>query len=206
MPIHKAGRERLSHIKGFGGGLLSSEQPKSLYSECTEILDNFKHILKCSDKFSSKLELKKWKLERSFKEHIERDEFQAPDPLPSTQKDCFWLAPHLWSSSWIQLLGDMHLHWCKLVDAWKNLPSSWEPTCWQSLDCAQLTCTGLHVSLDLSSSQPPPLPGGHHDQPQLSLLLHVASGEEVARLEARRRGGEMGREGRRRPREKAEEI
>ena len=30
LPIHKAGRERLSHIKGFGGGLLSSEQPKSL--------------------------------------------------------------------------------------------------------------------------------------------------------------------------------
>ena len=59
LPIHKAGRERLSHIKGYGGGLLSSQQPKSLYSECTEILDNFKHILKCSDKFSSKLELKK---------------------------------------------------------------------------------------------------------------------------------------------------
>ena len=59
MPIHKAGRERLSHIKGFGGGLLSSEQPKSLYSECTEILDNFEHILKCSDKLSSRLGLKK---------------------------------------------------------------------------------------------------------------------------------------------------
>ena len=52
LPIHKAGRERLSHIKGFEGGLLSSEQPKSLYSECTEILDNFEHILICSDKFS----------------------------------------------------------------------------------------------------------------------------------------------------------
>ena len=73
LPIHKAGRERLSHKKCFEGGLLSSEQPKSLYSECTEILDNFEHILKCSDKINSRLDLKKWKLERSFKEHIERD-------------------------------------------------------------------------------------------------------------------------------------
>ena len=46
--------------------------------------------------------LKKWKLERSFKERFEIYEFQAPDPLPFTQKDCFWLAPSLkqqWNSS-----------------------------------------------------------------------------------------------------------
>ena len=93
LPIHKVWRERLSHLKGFGGGLLSSEQPKSLYSECTEILDNFEHILKCSDKINSRLDLKKWKLERSFKEHIERDGFQAPAPSPPPKKIVLDLPP-----------------------------------------------------------------------------------------------------------------
>lgn len=46
----------------------------------------------------------------------------------------------------------------------------------------------------------------HHVQPEQPVLVHQSGGEEAARLEAGRRGGEMGREGRRQSGEEAKEA
>ena len=45
----------------------------------------------------------------------------------------------------------------------------------------------------------------HHDEPELPVLVYQPGGEAAAGLEAGRRGGEVGREGRRRSRQEVEE-